>query len=122
MKKDCIFCKVINGNLPAKFVYKDNDIVAFKDIKPVAPVHIIIVPKKHIDNLLKTKDSDTMVLGKILRTAAKVAKKMGIEDFRVINANGSGAGQTVFHMHYHLVGGWKDSSPKMESEPGGLRQ
>lgn len=123
MKKDCVFCKIIKGELPGELVYRDKDVVAFKDIKPVAPVHIIIVPVKHIECLSKSSDKDILTLGKILVIAKKVAKKMKLEAFRILSANGEKAGQTVMHMHFHLIGGnEKWASLKMESQPGGLRK
>lgn len=122
MKKDCVFCKIINGEIPAKFVYKDKDIIAFKDINPVAPVHILILPVKHVEMLSKTSDKDILTLGKILATTRKLAKKLKLTDFKVLLANGEKAGQTVKHLHFHLIGGWKGSSVMMESQPGGLRK
>jgi histidine triad (HIT) family protein len=111
MKKDCVFCKIISGEIPAKFVYKDKDIAAFKDINPVAPTHILIVPVKHVECLSKTTDKDILTLGKILITAKKLAEKMKLESFRVLTANGENAGQTVKHMHFHLIGGGKNWLP-----------
>jgi len=121
--EDCIFCKVIKGELPSKKEYEDKDVIAFRDINPVAPVHVLIVPKKHITNLVSASDKDGEILGKCQLVAKEVAKKVGISDaFRVLTANSEKAGQSVFHLHYHLIGGWNDKSPRMESEPGGLRK
>ncbi len=106
--KDCIFCKIVNGKLPAKRVYEDADLFAFHDIHPSAPVHILIVPKKHISQLSKAEEADVSLLGKIQLAAAKIAKEFNIDDaFRLQVLNGSKAGQNVFHLHYHLRGGWK---------------
>ena len=107
---DCVFCKVIKGEIPSKKVFEDDDLLAFEDIHPMAPVHILIVPKKHIARLSEATPEDQMLLGKIQLTAAKIAKDLLIGDaFRVLMANGALAGQTVFHIHYHLRGGWKEA-------------
>jgi len=109
MDKDCIFCKIVKGELPAKKYYEDDDIVAFEDINHMAPVHALIIPKKHIINLTKVEKEDINLLGKIQFVASKLAKELKIfEGFRILNANGEKGGQSVFHMHYHLIGGWKE--------------
>jgi histidine triad (HIT) family protein len=121
--KDCVFCKIVKGEIPTNFVYKGKDVVAFRDINPMAPVHILIIPKQHISSLANVKDKDKDTLGMIQVCASKIAKKLGIDNaFRLLIASGEKAGQSVFHLHYHLVGGWKEPSIKMESEPGGLRK
>ena len=105
---DCIFCKIVAKELPASIVYEDDDILAFNDFHPATPVHVIIIPKKHIDNLAGSTDDDLELLGKIQRTAAKLAEKLNIKEaFKVHTMNGEKAGQTVFHLHYHLNGGYK---------------
>ena len=112
---DCVFCKIAKGEIPTKLEWNDDELVAFNDIKPIAPVHILIVPKKHIESLGKTKNEDVELLGKIQRIASKLAKKKGIGNaFRLLTLSGKGAGQTVFHLHYHLIGGWKDKAPEIE--------
>jgi histidine triad (HIT) family protein len=112
---DCVFCKIVKGEIPSKKVYESKDVMAFYDINPVAPVHVLIIPKKHIENLANVSGEDERVLGKCQLAAGEVAKKLGIADaFRLLTASGTGAGQTIFHLHYHLVGGWKDKVPKME--------
>lgn len=111
--EDCIFCKIVGGELPSQKVYEDNEILAFKDIHPLAPVHILVIPKKHISKLADATEGDAEILGKIQLIAAKLAKENGIGDaFRVLNANGKDAGQSVFHIHYHLRGGWKGGVPE----------
>jgi len=120
--KNCIFCQIVEGKVPAKIVYKNKDVIAFKDINPIAPVHILIIPQKHIESLSKTSDKDIKLLGAILRSAANIAKENKLEAFRVLNVNGEKAGQTVKHIHFHLVGGWRNVSLKMESDPEGLRR
>lgn len=102
---DCIFCKIANGEIQAQIIYQDEDVVGFKDLNPQAPSHILIIPIKHIENLADAKEEDTLLLGKIQLAAAKIAKELGLKDFRLVSNNGKGAGQSVFHLHYHLMGG-----------------
>lgn len=113
MNSDCIFCKIINKELPSTIEYEDDEILAFDDIDKVAPIDVLIVPKKHIAKVADATQEDEKILGKIQLIAAKIAKDKGIgESFRITNANGSDAGQSVFHIHYHLMGGW---SAKMKA-------
>lgn len=106
--KDCIFCKIVERELPSNIEYEDDDLVVFRNIKPLAPVHVLIVPKKHIINLSDIAQEDGEILGKILLTAKEMSVKLGISDaFRVAVANGENAGQSVFHLHFHLTGGWR---------------
>ena len=116
MVKDCIFCKIIKGEIPCKKVYENENVFAFYDINPVAPVHVLVVPKKHIDNLNSVTKEDRDLLGDIQVAVKKIAKDVGISDaFRVLTASGEKAGQSVFHLHYHLIGGWKEGeTPEME--------
>lgn len=108
MDKDCVFCKIVKGEIPSKKEYEDDGVLAFRDINPVAPVHILIVPKKHIKNLSSASVEDAAILGKCQVVASELAKKNGIGGaFRLLTASGSEAGQSVFHLHYHLVGGGK---------------
>lgn len=104
---DCIFCKIINKEIPSEIVYEDSEILAFKDINPVAPVHIVFVPKKHICCLNKIENDDIELIGKIFMAIKKVAEDLGISEggYRVINNCGENAGQTVKHIHFHLIGG-----------------
>jgi histidine triad (HIT) family protein len=112
---DCIFCKIVKGEIPSKKVYEGDKVLAFHDINPAAPIHILIIPRRHISSLSEAKEKDKDVLGEIQVVAARVAKKAGITDaFRLLVASGSEAGQTVFHLHYHLIGGWGKKAPKME--------
>lgn len=106
--ENCVFCKIIRGQLPAKIEYEDDNLIVFQNINPIAPVHVLIVPKRHIKNLSEVTEDDEKLLGNMLSVVPKVTKKLGInEAFRVAVANGENAGQTVFHMHFHLTGGWK---------------
>ncbi len=102
---DCIFCKIINGEVTSKIVYKDDDVVAFEDLNPQAPTHILIVPVKHIENLLDAKDEDVNVIGRVNIVAKKIAEKLNITDFRLVTNCGRKAGQSVFHLHYHFMAG-----------------
>ncbi len=103
---DCLFCKIIQRSISAKLVFEDNDAVAFEDINPQAPTHVLVVPKKHVSSLAETTDADVVLLGRLQRTAAALAAKLGLSSgFRVVANNGRGAGQTVEHLHYHLLGG-----------------
>ena len=108
-----IFGKIIRGEMPADKVYEDDDVLAFKDINAAAPVHILVIPKKHIVNLFDADEEDTELLGKLMQAARKVAIEQGLEEdgFRLVVNNGAGVGQTVFHMHVHVLGGRDFSWP-----------
>ncbi len=103
----CIFCEIIAGNIPSTKVYEDDMILAFKDINPVAPVHIIVVPKEHIESAADINDSNSKYVAYIFEKLPEIAKSQGIESYRIINNCGEDAGQTVKHLHFHLVGGVK---------------
>jgi histidine triad (HIT) family protein len=104
---DCLFCSIIQGKSKGAIVYRDDEVVAFHDIRPEAPVHILIVPRKHIPSLSSLEPGDVPVLGAIFTAAAKLAKELGVAEsgYRVVVNNGADAGQSVFHLHYHLLGG-----------------
>lgn len=106
MEKD-LFCRIIEGEIPADIVYQDDDVVAFRDIKPAAPVHVLIVPRKHIAKLSDATAEDAELLGKVLLAANKVAEIEGVKEsgYRLIVNTGSDAGQEVFHVHLHVLGG-----------------
>lgn len=103
--KDCIFCKIASGEVQAQIIYQDEEVVVFKDLNPQAPTHLLIIPIKHIAKLDEANQEDIALLGKLQLTAAKIAKEMGITDFRLVTNNGKGAGQSVEHLHYHLMAG-----------------
>jgi histidine triad (HIT) family protein len=106
---DCLFCKIIKREIPATVHYEDEDMIAFDDINPRAPYHLLVVPKKHISTLNDVTEEDTALLGKLVRTASMLAKKVGIAEngYRtVFNCNEDG-GQVVFHIHLHMLGGKK---------------
>ncbi|RBO83537.1 histidine triad nucleotide-binding protein [Marinomonas aquiplantarum] len=104
---DCLFCKLVKGEIPATILYQDDDVIAFEDIMPQAPCHFLVIPKRHISTLNDLTDEDASLVGKLQITAAKVAKQKGISDegYRVVmNCNEMG-GQTVYHIHMHVLGG-----------------
>ena len=103
----CIFCEIIAGNIPSTKVYEDDMILAFKDINPVAPVHIIVVPKEHIESAAEITDRNSKYVAHIFEKIPEIAKTQGIESYRIINNCGEDAGQTVKHLHFHLIGGVK---------------
>lgn len=108
--EDCVFCKIIKGDIASKKEFENEDVLAFHDINPQAPVHILVIPKKHIARLAAAVPEDIPLLGQCQIVAEEMAKKLGIGDaFRVSTSSGAGAGQEVFHLHYHLMGGWKDN-------------
>ena len=103
---DCLFCKILAGRIPAKKVYEDEHTFAFEDINPQAPTHVLIIPRKHIVGLKEAEDSDAESLGRCQLVAAKIARERGIENgYRTVFNVGPGAGQSVFHLHLHLLGG-----------------
>ncbi|MFZ5646666.1 MAG: histidine triad nucleotide-binding protein [Bacillota bacterium] len=104
--QDCIFCKIINKEIPAEIVYEDDTVLVFKDIKPAAPVHLLLIPKKHIPTFFELEEADGKLLGDLHIAAARVARQMGLEKgFRLISNCNQDAGQLVFHIHYHLMAG-----------------
>ena len=108
-----IFGKIIRGEIPAEKVYEDDDVLAFKDINAAAPVHILVIPKRRVVNLLEASEEDQRLMGKVMLTARKVAIEAGLEEdgFRLVINNGAGVGQTVFHLHAHVLGGREFSWP-----------
>ncbi len=111
MEKDCIFCKIIRGEIPADKLYEDDDVMAFKDLSPQAPVHFLVIPKKHISGPAEITEAEECLAGKVLRVGAEVARQQGIDHYRVVFNNGGQAGQTVFHIHMHILGGRTMSWP-----------
>lgn len=103
---DCLFCKIINGEIPSSKVYEDDTVFAFRDIEPQAPTHILIIPKQHIKSAAEIDESNSAVISHIFEVAAKIAKQEGLDDgFRIVNNCGDIAGQSVKHLHFHLMGG-----------------
>ena len=103
---DCLFCKILNGEIPSSKLYEDDTVFAFRDIEPQAPTHILIIPKQHIKSAAEIDESNSAVISHIFEVAAKIAKQEGLDDgFRIVNNCGDIAGQTVKHLHFHLMGG-----------------
>lgn len=104
---DCLFCKIINGDIPATIVYQDDHVLAFNDINPQAPTHVLIVPKRHIATLGELTPDDDQIVGELARRAATIASERGISagGYRTVFNTNRDAGQTVFHIHLHLLGG-----------------
>ena len=107
--EDCIFCKIIKGDIPSDKVYEDDEILAFRDINPVAPVHVLVIPKKHISSLVELNKEDEALVGKIYSVINTIAKQEGVSEkgFRVVVNCGDDGGQEVKHLHFHLLGGKK---------------
>lgn len=105
--QDCIFCKIIKKEIPSQIVYEDDMVLAFNDINPLAPVHILIIPKKHIVNLAEVTEDDKELLGHIHYVASNIAREKGIDKtgFRIVSNHNKDAGQEVYHLHFHLIGG-----------------
>ncbi len=104
---DCIFCKIINKEIPSKFIFESENIVAFHDIHPQAPTHILILPKKHIATINDMEKEDINLIGELFFTAKQIAKEKGISSYRLAINVGEEAGQSVFHIHLHLLAGKK---------------
>jgi histidine triad (HIT) family protein len=103
---NCIFCKIVRGDIPCRKVYDDDDLLAFHDIRPIAQVHIILIPKLHLASLMEADVSHTALLGKMLLLTPKLAKEQGLNNgFRTVINTGKGGGQEVFHLHIHIIGG-----------------
>lgn len=109
---DCLFCKIIKGEIPGKFIYRDKTFVAFYDINPKAPIHALVVPVKHFESLREAQEEDRMLLGELMLAIQKIALNLKIakDGYKVVINNGSSSGQIIFHMHIHLLGGWKTTS------------
>ena len=111
--KDCLFCKIIKGEIPSEKVYEDDFVYAFKDINPLAPIHILIIPKNHISSANEITPENSTVISKIFEVIPKIAKEQNIENgFRIVTNTGKDALQSVFHIHFHLLAG-KTLSPSM---------
>ncbi len=102
---DCIFCKIISGDIPTSKVYEDETVIAFNDIEPQAPVHILIIPKEHIASAAEINENNSALIAHVFEVAAKIAKEMNLDGFRIVNNCGDSAGQTVKHIHFHLMSG-----------------
>lgn len=105
--EDCIFCKIINGDIPCEKVYEDDLVLSFKDISPEAPSHVLIIPKKHISSLNEVTDEEAKIIAHVFIVAKEIVKKLGIDKtgYRIVSNCGEHGGQTVPHIHFHLLGG-----------------
>lgn len=104
---DCLFCRIVSKKIPAKIIYEDERVLAFEDINPQAPVHSLLIPKKHISTTLDIKDETNELIGHLFQTAGKIAKEKGVAEsgFRLVVNTNPEAGQTVYHLHIHILGG-----------------
>lgn len=104
-KPDCLFCKIVRREIPAEIVFEDDHVLAFRDIAPKAPVHVLVIPKEHVDKLSETTRAHEPMLGRLAAGAADAARAAGVDDYRVVVNNGAEAGQVVFHLHLHILAG-----------------
>jgi histidine triad (HIT) family protein len=103
---DCLFCKIARGEIPCRKVYEDDEVLAFHDIHPAAPVHFMLIPKLHLDSLVQADETHAALLGKMMVLAPRLAREQGLASgFRTVINTGKGGGQEVFHLHIHIIGG-----------------
>ena len=102
---DCVFCKIVDGDIPSDTIYEDDQIIAFKDLDPQAPIHFLVIPKKHITSLATLDESDSDLVAKIMLVIQKLAKENNLEGYRVVTNIGEDGGQSVPHLHFHVLGG-----------------
>jgi histidine triad (HIT) family protein len=123
MEKNCVFCRVIRGETPTEILYATEHLVVFRDIRPQAPVHLLIVPKKHIRSVNDLAAADTPVLGELFQAAREMARRLGISDagYRLFVNVERGGGQVVFHLHMHLIGGWEHRTRMLDPGIAGGR-
>ncbi|RLC20432.1 MAG: histidine triad nucleotide-binding protein [Deltaproteobacteria bacterium] len=109
MSSDCLFCKIVNREIPTEFLYEDDDFVVFRDINPAAPVHLLLVPKKHIRSMNDLQREDGSILSDLFMIAKDMAKEQGVNEsgYKLLFNVEKGGGQVIFHIHLHLIGGWK---------------
>ncbi|MDR1674318.1 MAG: histidine triad nucleotide-binding protein [Oscillospiraceae bacterium] len=105
MNRDCVFCKIVSGEIPSKKIYEDDTVYVFEDINPVTPIHWLFVPKKHLSGAGEITSENSDAVAKIFETAASLANEHAVGDYRIVTNCGKGAGQTVFHLHFHLLAG-----------------
>jgi len=111
MSTGCLFCNIVARTTPAQIVFENDHVVAFKDIRPVAPTHVLVIPKKHVVGVHEAKAEDAQVLGQVLLGARDAAEKVGLASYRLVVNQGPDAGQSVFHLHCHVIGGRTMSWP-----------
>lgn len=103
----CLFCKIISGDIPARIVHRDERLVVIEDINPAAPLHLLLIPRKHVANVLELSEIDDQLVGHLFRVAAEIARERGVAEdgFRIVTNTNAAAGQSVFHIHFHLLAG-----------------
>lgn len=104
-EENCLFCKIISGDIPGDFVHQDDSCVVLRDINPQAPMHVLVIPREHLESLDDASQKEEGLLGHLLRVGARVANEQGHESYRTVINTGPGAGQSVFHLHVHVLGG-----------------
>jgi histidine triad (HIT) family protein len=104
-EENCLFCRIINGEIPGDFVHQDDSCVVVRDINPQAPMHVLVIPREHVESLDDASQRDEPLLGHLLRVGARVANEQGHESYRTVVNTGAGAGQSVFHLHVHILAG-----------------
>jgi histidine triad (HIT) family protein len=111
MSGNCIFCSIIKGESPANFIYKDEDFVVFHNIRPKAPIHVLMVPVEHIESVNELKEHNVEVISRMILKSKEIAEELDIKDsgYKLVINVGIGAGQVIFHLHIHLIGGWSKS-------------
>ena len=109
MSEDCLFCKIVKGEIPGEFLYEDDSFVVIKDINPAAPVHLLLIPKKHIRSNNDLQKEDGKIISDLFMVAKKMAKEQGVNEsgYKLLFNVEKGGGQVIFHVHLHLIGGWK---------------
>jgi histidine triad (HIT) family protein len=120
VKTDCIFCRIAHGEAPADIVCQEDDLIAFRDINPSAPVHILLIPKRHVRSINDLKDEDGALIARMFLMAKKIVKKQGIDQsgYKLIFNVERGGGQLVFHLHLHILGGWGQKGyPRLSDVP-----
>ena len=105
MTDACLFCRILSREIPATIIHENDHAVAFRDIDPKAPTHVLVIPRRHIGKLSDASREDEVLIGELVGRAAAIARELGLENYRVVLNNGEGAGQSVFHLHFHLMGG-----------------
>ncbi|MGQ0812154.1 MAG: histidine triad nucleotide-binding protein [Nitrospiraceae bacterium] len=110
---DCLFCRIVSGNIPAQLVHQDDHVIAFEDINPQAPTHILVIPKRHVPSVQDLEEKDGQLLGHLMLTCTHIAQQRGLGEsgYRLVTNTGPNAGQTVFHLHMHVLGGRRMSWP-----------
>ena len=121
MKNDCIFCAIAAGEIPSFKVYEDDEVLAYLDINPFAKGHTLVIPKQHSEGLLDTDDATlATIIARVKKVSAHLKEKLGCDGFNIVQNNGEAAGQTVHHLHFHIVPRWQGDPQTFESHPGDM--